>query len=432
MLTKYRPAHGGVPGTASRTRPGTPSRGPLPAARVAPSRAGGYGPDVMSTPFDLTAEQAAFLERADTFAREELYPLAQRMDDEDWFPDGVYQRMGEAGFLGITVPKELGGQGLDVLHAGLVLQALGRWNHALALGYLCHESLCLNTIYRNANDEQRARVLPGLCAGTSVGALAMTEPGAGSDLLGSIALTATRDGDDFVLNGTKKFIGNGPLADIILIMARSDPGGGLSAFILDTKTEGFEVVRNIEKMGFRGTTWGELELRDCRLPPESLVGDWNRGHRVVMRGLDIERALAAPIGLGIAERALELCVERAKERRQFGKPIGTFQLIQDKLAGIYTRTEAMRTMVYRALTAADQVAFDQGGIGEIHKLTAATVLFAGDELKWILDQALQLWGARGYAWEYEINRLYRAVKVLEIGGGTSEIRKIIIGQELMR
>ncbi|MDG2148125.1 MAG: acyl-CoA dehydrogenase family protein [Planctomycetota bacterium] len=386
----------------------------------------------MSTRFDLTSEQADFLERIDTFAREELYPHAQRMDDEDWFPDDFFKRMGDAGFLGVSVPTEWGGQGLSIFEGGLILQALGRWNHGLALAYLCHDSLCMNTILRNADDEQKQWALPDLCAGTKVGALAMTEPEAGSDLLGSISTTARKDGDGYILNGTKKFIGNGPTADILMVMTRADPQGGLSAFMLPSDSPGFEVVRNIEKMGFRGTTWGELSFENCRLPAESLVGGWNRGHRVIMRGLDIERALAAGIGLGIAERALELCVERAKERRQFGKAIGNYQLIQDKLAGMYVRVETMRTMTYRALAAAEDTAYDQGGVGEIHKLTAAAVLYVGESLNWILNQAVQIWGARGYAWEYEINRLFRAIKVLEIGGGTTEVRKLIIGQELMR
>jgi isovaleryl-CoA dehydrogenase len=386
----------------------------------------------MSTRFDLTPEQADFLGRIDTFAREELYPHAQRMDDEDWFPDDFFKRMGDAGFLGVSVPTEWGGQGLGVFEGGLVLQALGRWNHGLALAYLCHDSLCMNTILRNADDEQKRRTLPDLCAGTKVGALAMTEPEAGSDLLGSISTTARKDGDGYILNGTKKFIGNGATADILMVMTRADPGGGLSAFMMPSDAPGFRVVRNIEKMGFRGTTWGELAFEECRLPAESLVGGWNRGHRVIMRGLDIERALVAGIGLGIAERALELCIGRAKERRQFGKPIGNYQLIQDKLAGMYVRVETMRTMIYRALAAAEDTGFDQGGVGEIHKLTAAVVLYVGEALNWVLDQSVQLWGARGYAWEYEINRLFRATKVLEIGGGTTEIRKLIIGQELMR
>ena len=358
----------------------------------------GYGPDDMSTRFDLTSEQADFLERIDTFAREELYPHAQRMDDEDWFPDDFFKRMGDAGFLGVSVPTEWGGQGLSIFEGGLILQALGRWNHGLALAYLCHDSLCMNTILRNADDEQKQWALPDLCAGTKVGALAMTEPEAGSDLLGSISTTARKDGDGYILNGTKKFIGNGPTADILMVMTRADPQGGLSAFMLPSDSPGFEVVRNIEKMGFRGTTWGELSFENCRLPAESLVGGWNRGHRVIMRGLDIERALAAGIGLGIAERALELCVERAKERRQFGKAIGNYQLIQDKLAGMYVRVETMRTMTYRALAAAEDTAYDQGGVGEIHKLTAAAVLYVGESLNWILNQAVQIWGARGYAW----------------------------------
>ncbi len=382
--------------------------------------------------YGLTAGQAAFLARADAFVKEAFHEHSRRMDDEEWFPEETYPTLGKGGFLGITVPEALGGQGLDVLSSGLVLQALGRWNHALALSYLCHESLCLNTLYRNANDEQRKRWLPGMCAGTTVGALALTEPGAGSDLLGSVETSSRREGDHFVINGTKKFIGNGPVADVILLFTRMEEGGGHAAFVVETTNPGFSVKRSISKMGFRGSPWGELEFTDCRVPADCLIGEEHKGHRVLMRGLDIERAVAAPIGLGIAERVLELCVARAKERRQFGKPIGKFELVQDKLAKMYVRVETMRTFVYRTLEEANRVGFDEGGKGGIHALAAACVLYVGEALKEVLDEAVQLWGARGYAWEYEINRLYRAVKVLEIGGGTSEIRKIIIANELMR
>ncbi len=392
------------------------------------SNAGGTG----SGTYELTSEQAAYLEKVDGFVHDTFHHHSERMDNEEWFPEDTYTTLGSAGYLGITVPKELGGAGLDVLHSGLVLQAFGRWNHALALSYLCHESLCLNTLYRNANEDQAKKYLPGMCAGTTVGALALTEPEAGSDLLGSVETSSRREGGSYLINGTKIFIGNGPVADVILLFTKMETGGGHAAFLVDTTNPGFSVKRSISKMGFRGSPWGELEFKDCRVPEECLVGEENKGHRVLMRGLDIERAVAAPIGLGIAERVLDLCVERAKTRRQFGQAIGKFELVQDKLAKMYVRVETMRTFVYRTLTAASQVNFDEGGKGEIRKLAAASVLYVGEALKEILDEAVQLWGARGYAWEYEINRLYRAVKVLEIGGGTSEIRKIIIAQELMR
>jgi len=388
-----------------------------------------------SAAFQLTPDQQTVLDTVDRFARQHLYPLAEQMDRDEWWPPEAFPRLGEAGFLGVTVPQELGGAGMDVMTSGLVEQAISRWNHALGFSFLGHENLCLNNIARCANDEQKKKYLPGMCAGTSIGCLALTEPGAGSDLLGSMSASARRDGDHYVLNGTKIYITNGPVADVVLLYARMADGrskGGLSAFIIEKDFPGYRVAQKLEKMGFRGSPTGELVLEDCRVPVANLVGEEGKGHRNLMGGLDIERAMMAPIALGIAERAMELTIAHAKERRQFGKPIGNMGMIRAKMAQMYVRLETMRTFVYRALAACNELEQGQGGKGDIHALTAGSMLYASESLKEILDEAVQIHGGIGCMWESEINRLYRANKVLEIGAGTNEIRQLVISQELMR
>lgn len=383
----------------------------------------------------LSDQEQDVLEQADRFARAELYPLAQRMDDDEWWPADAFRTIGANGYFGITAPEELGGTGLDLMISALVLQAFSRWNHALALAWVAHENLCLHNILRNANDAQKRRWVPGLAKGTAVGALGLTEPNAGSDALGSMRTTAKRDGDFYVLNGSKIFITNGPIADLILVYAKTDPARGphgISAFVLEKDTPGFEVAQKLEKMGFRGSQTGELVFDDCRVPAANLVGKENEGLKVVMSGLDLERAMLAPLLLGIAERAFQLSLEYARTREQFGKPIGSFQMIQDKLARMYTWVESIRVFAYQTLRAANALDSDGGGRGEIHKLTAASVMHAADTIHLVLDEAVQIHGGYGYIWETEINRLYRTIKLLEIGAGTTEVRKLIISGELLR
>jgi isovaleryl-CoA dehydrogenase len=385
--------------------------------------------------FDLDEEQRAVLEGADRYARERLAPLAQRMDDEEWWPDHEFRALGAAGYLGITVPSELGGAGLDLFASGLVAQAFARWNAALALSWVAHENLCLNNLLRNGSDAQRRRFVPSLCDGSKIGCLALTEPGAGSDALGSMATLARRDGDDYVLSGRKLFITNGPVADLALVYAKTDPARGpygISTFIVETDAPGFAVAQKLEKMGFRGSQTAELVFDECRVPAANLVGEENEGRRVVMSGLDLERALVAPITVGIAERALALTVEHAKTREQFGRPIASFQMVQSRLADMYTLLEAMRTLNYRCLAAVNDLEIGGGGRGTVHKLTAATVMYTADCLNAILDHAVQVHGGTGYIWESEVNRLYRTIKLLEIGAGTTEVRKMIIAEELLK
>ncbi len=385
--------------------------------------------------FDLAEDQYAILDAADRFAEKELFPLAPRMDNEEWWPPQIFEKIGETGFFGITVPPEYGGSGSDLFTSGLILQAFSRWNHALGLSWVAHENLCANNIYRNANEAQRKKYLPGLCSGKKIGALGLTEPGAGSDALGAMRTTARRDGDHYILNGTKLYITNGPVADILLVYAKTAPEKGphgISAFIIEKEFPGFKVAQKLVKMGFRGSQTAELVFDDCRVPAENLVGEENRGVGIVMSGLDLERAMISPICLGVAERALALTIDYAKTRVQFGRTIGEFQMVQSKIADMYVWLETMRTFNYRVLAAANDVESGEGGRGAIHALTAASVMYTAETMAKILNEAVQIHGGSGYIWESEINRLFRSTKLLEIGAGTTEVRKLIISGELLR
>lgn len=385
--------------------------------------------------FGLDEDQAAILDQADRYARAELYPLSQRMDDEEWWPDEAFRRIGANGYLGATIPEPYGGAGLDLLGAGLVLQGFSRWNHALALSVVAHDNLCANNIYRNGNEEQRRRYLPDLCSGRKIGALGLTEPGAGSDALGSMRTTARREGDHYVLNGSKIYITNGPVADILLVYAKTDKergAHGISAFIVEKEFSGFKVAQKLVKMGYRGSQTAELLFEDCRVPAANLIGGENEGVAIVMSGLDLERAMISPLCLGISERALELSIDYAKTRQQFGKPIGSFQMVQSMLAEMYVLVETMRSFSYRTLVEAAPLEVGGGGRGDIHMLTAASVMYAAEACHQVLDKAVQIHGGSGYIWESEINRLYRSIKLLEIGAGTTEVRKMIISGELLK
>jgi isovaleryl-CoA dehydrogenase len=385
--------------------------------------------------FDLGDDQRIILDQADRFARNELYGLAERMDADEWWPEDAFPKIGQNGLFGVTIPEEYGGAGLDLVSAGLVLQGFSRWNHAMALAWVAHDNLCANNIYRNGSEAQRRKYLPGLCSGAKIGALGLTEPGAGSDALGSMRTTARRDGDHYVLNGGKIFITNGPVADVLLVYAKTDKAKGakgISAFIVEKDFPGFKVAQKLEKMGYRGSQTGELVFEDCRVPVENLVGEENGGVAIVMSGLDLERAMISPLCLGISERALELSVDYAQTREQFGKPIGSFQMVQSMLAEMYVLVETMRSFTYRTLAAAAPLEIGGGGRGDIHMLTAASVMYAAEACHNVLDKAVQIHGGSGYIWQSEINRLFRSTKLMEIGAGTTEVRKMIISGELLK
>lgn len=297
---------------------------------------------------------------------------------------------------------------MDLFSAGLIGQAFARWNHALALSWVAHDNLCANNLYQNGSEYIRQTYLPGLCAGTAIGALGLTEPGAGSDALGSMRTTARRDGDHYVLNGTKLYITNGPVADIVLVYAKTDPAAGnkgISAFVVETTTPGFNVAKKLVKMGFRGSQTAELVFEDCRVPVANLVGEENRGAKVVMSGLDYERAMIAPISLGISERALELSIEWSQTRQQFGQPISQFQMIQSKLADMYVWVETMRTFTHQVLAECDQAESESAGRGQIHMRTAASVMYAANMSNQVLDEMVQIHGGSGYILDTEANRL---------------------------
>jgi isovaleryl-CoA dehydrogenase len=387
-----------------------------------------------TNPFGLDEDRREILEQVDRFARNELHGLQRRMDDEEWWPEQTFPLFGEHGYLGVTVPPELGGAGLDFFASGLVVQAVARWNPAIALSLLAHENLCLNNILANGSDELCARYLPGMCAGRLVGALGLTEPGAGSDALGGMRTTARRAGDHYVLNGTKLFITNGPIADVVLLYAKTDSergAHGISAFVVETDTPGFQVSQKLVKMGLRGSQTAELVLEDCRVPADNLVGEENRGVAVLMSGLDVERVGLSFLILGMAERALELSIEYARSRHQFGRAIGEFQLVQAMVADMYAELESLRSFTYHVgaeITAIPHSASRR----HVAKRAAAVVLQAGRSFSSIADKALQVHGGAGYIWETEINRLYRAGKLWEIGAGTTEVRQLIIARELLR
>ncbi|WP_028007203.1 acyl-CoA dehydrogenase family protein [Solimonas flava] len=392
-------------------------------------------PSVLQAFSGLSLDELEILNNADRFAQAELYPLAQKMDDEEWWPTEIFPKIGATGYFGVTAPEAYGGSGLDVFTSGLILQAFSRWNHALALAWVAHENLCMNNILANANEAQKQKYLPGLNSGKLIGALGLTEPGAGSDAIGSMRTTARREGDFYVLNGRKIYITNGPVADVLLVYAKTDKekgNQGVSAFIVEKGYPGFKVAQKLIKMGFRGSQTAELVFDECKVPAANLVGEENKGVRVVMSGLDLERSMISPINLGIAERALALSLDYARQRKQFGKPIADFQMVQSMLAEMYVWVESMRLYTYQVLRAASTVAEGEGGRGDIHKLTAAGVMYTAETLNKVLNHAVQIHGGSGYIWESEINRLYRSIKLLEIGAGTTEVRKMIIAGELLR
>ena len=386
------------------------------------------------TQFDLTSDQRQLFEHADRIGKEKLLPLAERMDNEEWWPEDLFAELGSLGFLGITVPEKYGGVGLGLLESGLILQAFSRWNHAVGLSWVAHDNLCLNNIYRNGSEEIREQYLPNLCSGKWTGCLGLTEPGAGSDALGSMRTRAELDGDHYVINGSKLYITNGPVADVCLLYAKTqqDAGSkGITAFVVDTETPGFKVAQKLTKMGFRGSQTAELVFEDMVVPRKNIVGIEHQGHQVVMSGLDYERAAIAPINVGVAERALELAVDYAKTRTQFDQPISQFQMIQSRIADMYVWVETMKTFCWQVLEEAQNVDETQAGRGQIHARTAASVMYCADMCNKVLDSALQIHGGSGYIWESEINRLFRSTKLLEIGAGTTEVRKMIISGEVL-
>jgi len=380
---------------------------------------------------EMTEEQRAIVDTVRRFSANEIQPYSEQIDAEDKLPDGIWKKMGDLGLLGIAIPEKYGGIGGDLMTAVLALQNL-RGSSGLALSYGAHLNLCAHNILRTGSEEQRMKYLPGLASGDLIGAMALTEPGAGSDAT-SIRTTAVRDGDHYVLNGTKTFITNAPIADVTLLYAKTNPEAGamgITAFIIERDFEGFTTPKRLKKMGHKGSPTGEIVLQDCRVPVANVVGAENMGIAVMMAGLDVERAFFAGAAIGMSEHAFELALKYAQEREQFGRPLSKFQLIQAKLAEMYTKLEASRGLAYRAVYAAQDM--ERGGKGtDIHLLAASALLFSAETAEQIVYEAVQIHGGYGYMDEYEVSRLYRDVRLFTIGAGTTEVRKLVIARELL-
>jgi isovaleryl-CoA dehydrogenase len=383
--------------------------------------------------FELSEAHKMLAESVYDFMLREIDPIAEQIDREDKLPDWVWKKLGGLGWMGVTVPESHGGSGMDYLAQCICLEQMSRICPALSLSCHAHSNLCCDNLYRNGNEAQRQKYLPPLCRGEKLGALALTEPDAGSDAVG-IQMRAKRDGKDYVLNGTKTFITNGPVAGAMILYAKTEPekgAKGITAFIVEPGYQGTFTARHLEKMGERGSPTGELIFDEYRVPEENILGGLNQGVAVMMGGLDMERVAGTGWTLGIAERALELSLKYAKERVQFGQPIGQFQLIQEKLVDMYVGIESAKLLMYKAATMAQSA--DRGGKGsEINKVAAAALLLAGQVATQAVLHAVQIHGGYSYMLDYPVNRLLRDVKLGEIGAGTTEMRKIIIARELLR
>jgi len=380
---------------------------------------------VPSLNFDLGEEIDLLRESVAAFAAREIAPIAGQVDHDNAFPAGLWRQLGEQGLLGLTVEEEYGGSGMGYLAHVVAMEEISRASGAIGLSYGAHSNLCLNQLRKNGSQAQKRRYLPKLCSGEHVGALAMSEPGAGSDVV-SMKLRAERDGDDFVLNGNKMWITNGPDADVLIVYAKTDPGAGargITAFLIEKGMPGFSTAQKLDKLGMRGSNTCELVFIDCRVPKENVLGEVGHGVRVLMSGLDYERVVLAGGPLGLMSAALDVVLPYVHERRQFGEPIGTFQLIQAKVADMYVGLNACRAYVYAVARACDQ--------GRTTRQDAAgAILYAAEKATWATGQAIQILGGNGYINEYPTGRLWRDAKLYEIGAGTSEIRRMLIGREL--
>jgi isovaleryl-CoA dehydrogenase len=358
-------------------------------------------------------------------ATERIAPRAEDIDRSNEFPRDLWPLLGAHGLLGVTVPERFGGADLGYLAHVIAMEEISRASASVGLSYGAHANLCVNQIVLNGNDEQRARYLPRLVSGEHVGALAMSEPQAGSDVV-SMQMRAERRGEHYVLNGNKMWITNGPDADVVVVYAKTDPAArerGISAFIVEKGMPGFRAAQKLDKLGMRGSSTSELVFRDCVVPAANLLGRENEGVRVLMRGLDYERIVLAAGPLGIMAAAVDLVLPYMRERRQFGAPIGTFQLMQAKLADMYTEINAARAYVYAVARAADTGKATR-------KDAAACILFSSERATHMALQAIQALGGNGYINDYAAGRLLRDAKLYEIGAGTSEVRRMLIGREL--
>lgn len=375
--------------------------------------------------FDLgeTADQLRATVRS--FTADEVTPIAADLDRTDEFPRHLWPKLGALGLHGITVEEEYGGSGLGYLEHCVAMEEISRGSAAVGLSYGAHSNLCVNQIRRNGTDAQKRKYLPKLVSGEHVGSLAMSETGAGSDVV-SMQLRAEKKGDRYILNGTKMWITNAPDAQIVVVYAKTDPAAGargITAFLIETGWKGFRVAQKLDKMGMRGSSTGELVFENCEVPEENVVGAVGKGVNVLMSGLDYERSVLAAGPLGIMQAAMDVVMPYVHERKQFGQPIGTFQLVQGKVADMYTTMNACKAYVYTVAKACDR--------GQTARKDAAgAILYAAEKATLIALDAIQLLGGNGYINDYPTGRLLRDAKLYEIGAGTSEIRRMLIGREL--
>jgi isovaleryl-CoA dehydrogenase len=377
--------------------------------------------------FGLGEEIEALRDTVRRFAESRIAPLAADTDRNNAFPMHLWRELGDLGVLGITAPDDYGGAGMGYLAHCVAMEEISRASASIGLSYGAHSNLCVNQIKRNGSPEQRAKYLPKLIFGEHVGALAMSEPGAGSDVV-SMKLTAEKRGEIYVLNGNKMWITNGPDADVLVVYAKTDPSAGprgISAFIIEKTFKGFSTAQKLDKLGMRGSNTCELVFEDCEVPAENLLGEVGKGVNVLMSGLDYERVVLAGGPLGIMAACLDVVVPYVHERKQFDQPIGEFQLMQGKLADMYVLFNASRAYVYAVAAACDR--------GETtRKDAAACILYAAENATQMALQAIQALGGNGYINDYPTGRLLRDAKLYEIGAGTSEIRRMLIGRELFQ
>jgi len=359
------------------------------------------------------------------FVDEKIAPRADEIDRTDTFPRDLWEPLGDLGLHGLTVSEEYGGVALGYTAQAIAVEEISRASASVGLSYGAHSNLCVNQIYRWGNEAQKKKYLPKLVSGEHLGALAMSEPGAGSDVV-SMKLKAEKKGDSYVLNGTKFWITNGPSADVLVVYAKTEPEAasrGITAFLIEKDYKGFSCAQKLDKLGHRGSETGELVFEDCEVPEENVMGPLNRGVEVLMSGLDYERAVLAAWPLGIMQACLDTVLPYVHQREQFGQSIGTFQLVQGKLADMYTKLSASRAYVYAVTQACDR--------GETtRKDAAAAILFAAENATQSALDAIQLMGGNGYVNDNPVGRYLRDAKLAEIGAGTSEIRRMLIGREL--
>ena len=385
--------------------------------------------DFPSLPFDLGEEIDMLRDTVRSFAASEIAPRATEIDRANEFPADLWRKLGSLGLLGITVGEEYGGTGMGYLAHIVAVEEISRASAAVGLSYGAHSNLCVNQIHRNGSAAQKQKYLPGLLSGEYVGALAMSEPGAGSDVV-SMRLKAEYKEGKFILNGNKMWITNGPDADVLVVYAKTDASAGprgITAFLIEKDFPGYSTAQKLDKLGMRGSNTCELVFRDCEVPEDNIVGGMGRGVNVLMSGLDYERAVLAGGPLGIMAACMDVVIPYVHERKQFGQAIGEFQLMQGKLADMYTTMNACRAYVYAVGKALDRG--DLKGTGA-RKDAAGAILYSAEKATWMAGEAIQALGGMGYINDYPTGRLLRDAKLYEIGAGTSEIRRYLIGREL--